>query len=313
MLNSFYVYAWRRPDTNQIFYIGKGKGKRAHVPKYSNKLFMNIINKLASAGLEASVEFLRTGLTETEAFQFEAEEIVKHGRHDSGLGPLANFTNGGEGPSGYRHSESAKAKISSAQLGRKMSAECRARLIASKNKPEAKAAASAASTGKYHSQESLDKMSGSQRMKPPVVGYKGVHKHLARWRARIYIDGKAYNIGVFTTQEEAARAYDAAAIEVWGLGNCYINIPHLSTEPAPVARTSSEAHRMMGPKKGAYKGVFQTSRSSMWQSKIYTNGKSHYLGAFSSSEEAAHAYDAAAYAAWGEDCYLNFPRQKMAA
>lgn len=30
MTNSFYTYLHRRNDTGQVFYVGKGKGQRAH-------------------------------------------------------------------------------------------------------------------------------------------------------------------------------------------------------------------------------------------------------------------------------------------
>ena len=46
-------------------------------------------------------------------------------------------------------------------------------------------------------------------------GFKGVSKHGKKWHARIGRDGKLF-IGSFSTPEEAARAYDAKAIELFG-------------------------------------------------------------------------------------------------
>lgn len=43
--------------------------------------------------------------------------------------------------------------------------------------------------------------------------------------------------------------------------------------------------------------------------QICIRRKRTYLGHFSAPEAAARAYDAAAYAAWGTDCYLNFPEE----
>ena len=49
--------------------------------------------------------------------------------------------------------------------------------------------------------------------------YKGIERisSLANpWRARISVLGETRSLGAFATPEEAARAYDAAAIEAWG-------------------------------------------------------------------------------------------------
>jgi hypothetical protein len=48
------------------------------------------------------------------------------------------------------------------------------------------------------------------------TGLKGVRKHRHKWVARISIMGREQHLGSFATQEEAARAYDAAAITAYG-------------------------------------------------------------------------------------------------
>jgi hypothetical protein len=49
-------------------------------------------------------------------------------------------------------------------------------------------------------------------------GFRGVSwdKERRKWRARIHIDGKEKTLGRFRNADEAARAYDAAAKEVYG-------------------------------------------------------------------------------------------------
>jgi hypothetical protein len=54
--------------------------------------------------------------------------------------------------------------------------------------------------------------------------YKGVFKNHLRWSARIYVDYRKVPLGNFMTQEEAARAYDAAATEHFGEFAC-LNFP----------------------------------------------------------------------------------------
>lgn len=55
-------------------------------------------------------------------------------------------------------------------------------------------------------------------LKPGVSKYKGVRKetHANTWNASIGYHSRRIHIGCFKTEEEAARAYDAKAIELYG-------------------------------------------------------------------------------------------------
>jgi hypothetical protein len=121
----FYVYVHRRATTGEIFYVGKGSGYRAKVPKRNNKLWHSIVAKDGY-----TVEFVETGLQEQEAFALEVKLIALHGRRDLGLGPLANHTDGGEGAAGI--SEETREKKRLAGLDRKHSAETKAKLSLAK-------------------------------------------------------------------------------------------------------------------------------------------------------------------------------------
>lgn len=56
-----------------------------------------------------------------------------------------------------------------------------------------------------------------------------------------------------------------------------------------------------------FKGVAFDRRTRNWQAYIKVDGKTNFLGRFSSEEEAARAYDEAANASFGEFARLNFP------
>ena len=50
--------------------------------------------------------------------------------------------------------------------------------------------------------------------------FKGVTRRGGRWRAYITVDGKFRSLGTFGTPEDAARAYDKAARELFGEFAC---------------------------------------------------------------------------------------------
>jgi len=69
--------------------------------------------------------------------------------------------------------------------------------------------------------------------KPPQAGrLKGatLDKRSGRWFARINTGGHTKHLGTFATEEDAARAYDRAAIDEYGVGNCYLNFPDSKRE-----------------------------------------------------------------------------------
>ena len=98
----YYTYAYLREDGTP-YYIGKGKGRR-------------INSKLHSVNLPPKERriFLKTNLSEADAIKHEIYMISVLGRKDLGTGILRNTTSGGEGTSGYKHTEDSKEKISKA-------------------------------------------------------------------------------------------------------------------------------------------------------------------------------------------------------
>lgn len=83
----FYVYGHYRADTGEIFYIGKGTGRRAWIFSKRNAYWKNIANK---HGVE--VKILYDNLTEQDAFSTENRLIT-----EIGLDNLSNLAEGGKG------------------------------------------------------------------------------------------------------------------------------------------------------------------------------------------------------------------------
>jgi hypothetical protein len=96
-MNIYYVYAYLRTDGTP-YYIGKGKDNRAFVKHKTPQDRSRII-------------ILQNNLTEEKAHSLETTLIFWYGRKDLGTGILRNLTDGGEGMSGFKHSESTKDKL----------------------------------------------------------------------------------------------------------------------------------------------------------------------------------------------------------
>jgi hypothetical protein len=192
-----YVYEHRRPDRDECFYVGKGRGRRAN--KLSDKRNAHhkaVQAKLAKLGLAVEVRLVKGGLAEAVAFALEVERIAFW--RAAGVS-LANKTCGGEGSagaireSGWKHTEEAKAKVSAAMegknragnrrgvpcseetkakisaankgkrslLGRKLSEETRAKI--SKSVSERQRGAANPFFGKTHSAETRAKISATKK------------------------------------------------------------------------------------------------------------------------------------------------------
>ena len=125
----YYVYAildTRKPGVYKYgrwkfdyepFYIGKGKGNRAHThslhDRSSNFHKRNKIAKIVrETGEYPSVCFKRVGLTEREALELEVKLICSIGRNDLRLGPLTNLTDGGQGVSGKVWTKKQRQRLS---------------------------------------------------------------------------------------------------------------------------------------------------------------------------------------------------------
>jgi len=108
----FYVYEHIRNDTNEIFYVGKGSNDRCFTNIGRNQHWHNIVN---FAGF--TVRMIFENITEELALELE-KELIKELR-EQGV-PLVNYTDGGDGVSGYKHTNEARAKMSEKKTGVKL-------------------------------------------------------------------------------------------------------------------------------------------------------------------------------------------------
>ena len=109
-MSQFYVYEHITKDTNAVFYVGKGTGYRS-----GSKSDRNIHWKRVAKKHGFTVNIVAQNLDEELAFLCEQERIDQLRR----LGvKLCNYTDGGEGISGHKHSEETKKKLSEKAIGR---------------------------------------------------------------------------------------------------------------------------------------------------------------------------------------------------
>lgn len=177
MFSDYYIYEHWRPDTNQCFYVGKGRRDRAFRRYSRNKRWHNVVNKLDRQGLSYTVVMVEKALTNDQASQMEIERIAYW---KSQSNALVNATDGGGGAAGYTHSEEVKraltelnknrspevrAKIGAANSKRTVSDATRARLslLARNMSPETRAKLSDAARGRKHSLEARVKISEANR------------------------------------------------------------------------------------------------------------------------------------------------------
>lgn len=150
---NFYVYLHRKATTGEVFYVGKGAGRRAWEGRSRSPGWRNTASK---HGL--IVEIVQDGLQEWYAHELECELIALHGRRDLGHGPLVNLTDGGDGVFGFCWTEDAKQRLKEAS-----------------SRPETIAKRSAAISAAFSTPEARARMAESARQSMSLPGRKEKH------------------------------------------------------------------------------------------------------------------------------------------
>ena len=113
--SQFYAYVHARPDTadaSGIFYVGKGKGRRSHDFLARNYHHGNVIGKYGE-------DIILVGRFDcsSEELALDLEKGLIKALRRAGV-KLTNMTEGGEGISGYSHTEEARMLMSEQRKGR---------------------------------------------------------------------------------------------------------------------------------------------------------------------------------------------------
>lgn len=162
MSNLFYVYEHWRPDIDICFYVGKGKGKRAYDLKGRNDHHTKVLKKIKNLGMCVEIKLVAFGLSEKEAFEIEKERIAFWRSFNV---KLTNKTDGGDGVSGLKMSDDAKAKMSAKKKG----LPGRKTMLGKKHSLETKTKMSVAQKGRPKSLEHAAKVGLKHRGKKVIV------------------------------------------------------------------------------------------------------------------------------------------------
>lgn len=192
----FYTYAHYKPD-NTLFYIGKGKRRRALSKESRNPYYKNIVEKYGSPKIEMLAKW------ENEQDALDHEMFLISTFKQMGFN-LANLSNGGTGTSGFKFNDEQKKRLSDAHLGQVAWNKGLKGVLTAWNKG-------------LKASENLRK--ASSKKITCSCGKIGVIGAMTRWHmdncgftlphsARVTVDGVRFQIGRFKTKEEATAFQD---------------------------------------------------------------------------------------------------------
>jgi hypothetical protein len=101
MENNYYIYFHINLVSNEVFYVGKGKGRRAWRKFGRSQYWNRIVNKYGYR-----VDIIHENLSEKRAFDWEKLYISMFGRKN-----LCNLTDGGDGSTGCIPNEETRKKL----------------------------------------------------------------------------------------------------------------------------------------------------------------------------------------------------------
>jgi len=189
--------------------------------------------------------------------------------------------------------------------------------------------------------DSISLSSRRVRQKPlNHSNYIGVtfDKGVRPWMASLLVGSEAVEIGRFLNEQDAARAYDEAALRCFGLKTRTNFGPQDRTFATSSEATGDEDIKVLKQKEAMlgigkdgfvsirtnvggrsvarklrrtspsskYRGVCWNKCNKSWKASIKVNGKNTHIGYFDNVHEAAYAYDLKAMQVRGTRAILNF-------
>jgi len=190
----FFTYAHYKPEGG-LFYIGKGKRRRAYAMDGRNSHWQNIVNKYGRPHVELLARW------DTEAEAFEHEKVLIACFQDMGY-VLANKSKGGEGPSGYKFAPHQIKNLSDAHLGQTPWNKGLKGVQTAWNKGLPIHENAAKALNKIVVCPSCNKSGRYALMKRYHFDNCGITKPFS---ARVTVNGKRIQIGRFATKKEAQQ------------------------------------------------------------------------------------------------------------
>ena len=192
----FYVYEHWRPDRDEPFYVGKGRGGRANLMARRNLHHRAIQAKLHKLGMAVEVKIIADGLSEEDSFRIEKDRIKMW--RDLGI-DLANKSDGGEGNSGYIKPRGNKSHLFG-RLG--------------------------LFKGKKHTEESRKKISEKAKKRKKRTGYK--HSEETKLKISNLHKGKKcdYLVGRKLSEETRLKISNSVSQSILGERNPFFGKKH---------------------------------------------------------------------------------------
>lgn len=133
-----------------------------------------------------------------------------------------------------------------------------------------------------------------------TTGYKGPVWNRGAWAVRITFNYKGIYVGRYDTLEEAARAYNLKAKELFGEFAKLNDVPDGPITPTPILDRNNSS---------GYRGVSLDKKRQKWVAVVGSRKNEVYVGRFDNPIEAAKARDKKAFEMYGHKAKLNFPIQ----